>query len=85
MKEKITRWLQAYGRLLTGLAILLCVAGLAVSYMKPKQKLETVAINMGTEHPLCLRHERISHGGHPGGCDEERVYFYGYAADLQRL
>ena len=49
MKEKITRWLQAYGRLLTGLAILLCVAGLAVSYMKPKQKLETVAINMGTE------------------------------------
>ena len=23
MKEKITRWLQAYGRLLTGLAILL--------------------------------------------------------------
>ena len=45
-KKKITGFLNRYGRWITGLGVLLCAAGLVLGYMKPKQKLETVAVNM---------------------------------------
>ena len=44
--KRIKDLLDKYGRILTGLGILICVAGLVIGYIKPKQKLETMAINM---------------------------------------
>ena len=48
-KKKITGFLNRYGRWITGLGVLLCAVGLVLGYMKPKQKLETVAVNMSEE------------------------------------
>lgn len=49
MKEKLVNGLNKYGRLLAGAGIAVCVAGLVFGYVRPKQKLETVAINMSSE------------------------------------
>ncbi len=49
MKDRLIRFLNRYGRMITGIGILACAAGLALSYIRPKQKLETVAVNMAGE------------------------------------
>lgn len=49
MRERLLRFLNRYGRIITGIGIIICLAGLAVSYVKPKQKLQTVAVNMSEE------------------------------------
>ncbi len=41
--------LRTYGRRIVGAGIVLCLLGLAVSFIRPKQQLQTVTINMSAE------------------------------------
>jgi len=52
--KKLLDFLNKYGRILAGLGVLICVAGLVLSYVKPKQKLETITINMSAEGETVL-------------------------------
>ena len=61
---KVTGWktragelLRIYGRRIVGGGILLCLLALAVSYIRPKQQLQTVTVNMGAEEERLARLE----------------------------
>ena len=84
--KKILELFDKYGRLLTGLGILICVAGLVIGYVKPKQKLEAIAINMEAAEDSDITMEQgtvveyiCSTKGHPMAGIQVGVAKYGNA------